>query len=109
VVLVFYLVFEAWENKGLFLLLLFIWVLPIMVALVIAVQSDHYPTLVWVSSISPVAAYGYGMSDWVTLPVREAFFCSFGLQVLIGGFAGYTLMSKKVRGRKEILENPVDS
>jgi hypothetical protein len=109
VVLVFYLVFEAWENKGLFLLLLFIWVLPIMVALVIAVQSNHYPTLVWVSSISPIAAYGYGMAEWVTLPVREAFFFSFGIQIPIGAFAAYTLMSKKVRGRKDMLENAIDS
>jgi hypothetical protein len=108
VAFVFYLVYETWENKGLFLLLLCIWVLPIMVALVIAVQSSHYPTLVWVSSISPIAAYGYGMTDWVTLPVREAFFCSFGLQVIIGGFAGYTLFTKKVRGRKEMSENLID-
>lgn len=108
VVLVFYLVYEAWENKGLFLLLLVIWVLPIMVALVVAVKSNHYPTLVWVSSISPIAAYGYGMTDWVVLPVREAFFCSFGLQVLIGGFAALALYSKKMSGRKVMLENPVD-
>ncbi len=108
VVLVFYLVYEAWENKGLFLLLLFIWVLPIMVALVIAVQSNHYPTLVWVSSISPIAAYGYGMTDAVTLPFREAFFFSLGLQVLIGGFAALALYSKKMSGRKVMLENPVD-
>ncbi len=108
VVLVFYLVYEAWENKGLFLLLLFIWVLPIMVALVIAVQSNHYPTLVWFSSISPIAAYGYGMSDWVFLPEREAFFCSFGLQVLIGGFAALALLRKKRSEQKVILENLVD-
>ncbi|MFT5905078.1 MAG: hypothetical protein ACI9E1_000668 [Cryomorphaceae bacterium] len=108
VVLVFYLVYEAWENKGLFLLLLVIWVLPIMVALVVAVQSNHYPTLVWVSCVSPIAAYGYGMTDWVVLPVREAFFCSFGLQVLIGGFAALALYSKKMSGRKVMLENPVD-
>lgn len=115
VVFVFYLVYEAWENKGLFLLLLCVWVLPIMVALVMALQSNNYPSMVWVSSISPIAAYGYGMSDWVTipvgqsewvtLPVIEAFLCSFGLQVLIGGYAGYTLYNKKYRGQKEMLEN----
>jgi hypothetical protein len=108
VVVVFYLVCEAWENRGLFLLLLFVWVLPIMVALVIAVQSNHYPTLVWVSSVSPIAAYGYGMTDAVILPFREAFYLSFGLQVLIGGFAGLALFNKKMVGRKVMLENPVD-
>lgn len=108
VVVVFYLVCEAWENRGLFLLLLFVWVLPIMVALVIAVQSNHYPTLVWVSSVSPIAAYGYGMTDAVILPFREAFYLSFGLQVLIGGFAGLALFNKKMAGRKVMLENPVD-
>lgn len=108
VVLVFYLVFEAWENKGLFLLILCIWVLPIMVAMVVAVQSNHYSTLVWVSSVSPIAAYGYGMSEAMTLPVREAFYVSFGLQVLIGGFAGLALYTKKMNGRKVLLEQPVD-
>lgn len=108
VVLVFYLVFEAWENKGLFLLILFVWVLPIMVAMVIAVQSTHWPTLVWVSSVSPVAAYGYGMSDALVLPVKEAFYFSFGIQVLIGGFAGIALFGKKMEGRRMLLENSVD-
>jgi uncharacterized MnhB-related membrane protein len=108
VVLVFYLVFEAWENKGLFLLILCIWVLPIMVAMVVAVQSNHYPTLVWVSSVSPIAAYGYGMLEAISLPVREAFYFSFGLQVIIGGFAGMALVRKKWQGRKVLLENPVD-
>ncbi len=108
VVAVFYLVYEAWENKGLFLLLLCVWVLPIMVALVIALRSDHYPTMVWVSSLSPIAAYGYGMSEWVNLPLREAFLSSFGLQLLIGGYAGYTLYHKKFSGAKERSENLID-
>ncbi len=108
VVLVFYLVFEAWENKGLFLLILFIWVMPIMVALVIAVQSSHWPTLVWVSAVSPIAAYGYGMTEAAYLPVREAFYFSLGIQILIGGFAALALFSKKMHGRKIMLENPVN-
>jgi hypothetical protein len=108
VVIVFYLVYETWENKGLFLLLLCVWVLPIMVALVIALRSDHYSTMVWVSSISPIAAYGYGMTDWVSLPVREAFLSSFGLQLLIGSYAGYTLYHKKFKRGEKRLENLID-
>jgi len=108
VVLVFYLVFEAWENRGLFMLILFVWVMPIMVAMVMAVQSSHWPSLVWVSSVSPIAAYGFGMSDVVALPMREAFYVSFGIQILIGGFASLALISKKLNGRKILLENTVD-
>lgn len=108
VVLVFYLVYEAWENKGLFMLVLFVWVMPIMVAMVMGLQSNHYSAMVWVSSVSPVAAYGFGMTDAYTLPFREAFFFSFGLQALIGGFAALALFGKKMRGRRVMLENPVD-
>ncbi len=107
-VLVFYAVYEAWENKGLFFLILLVWVLPIMVAMVMGLQTEHYPTLVWVSSVSPLAAYGFGMTEFASLPCREAFYFSFGLQVLIGGFAAFALYSKKMSGRKIMLENPVD-
>ena len=108
VVLVFYLVYEAWENKGLFLLLLFVWILPVMVTMVIGLQSNHFSTMVWVSSVSPVAAYGFGMTDAFTLPFKEAFYFSFGLQVLIGGFAALALFGKKMRGRRVMLDNPID-
>ncbi len=108
VVGVFYLVYEAWENKGVFLLLLCVWVLPIMVVLVIALQSNDFSTMIWVSSASPIAAYAYGMSDWIVLPSREALFFSFGLQFLIGGFAGQALYTKKMIGRKVMLENLAD-
>lgn len=108
VVLVFYLVFEAWENRGLFLLILFVWVMPIMVAMVMSTQSSSWSNLIWVSSVSPVVAYGYGMSDAVVVPVREAFYFSFGLQILIGGFAGMALFTKKMRGRRVLLENSID-
>lgn len=108
VVLVFYLVYEAWENRGLFLLLLFIWVLPIMITMVMALKSSHYSAMVWVSSISPGAAYGYGMTDAYALPFREAFFFSFGLQFIIACIAGLALFAKKMRGRRVVLENVID-
>ena len=107
-VFVFYLVLEAWENKGLFLLLLFIWVLPIMIAMVIAVQSNNWTTIVWVSSVSPLAAYGFGVSDIEVLPLRSAFFFSFTLQVAIGCIAAMALIGKKREGKKMLLENPIN-
>ncbi len=107
-VLVFYAVYEAWENRGLFFLILFVWVLPIMVAMVMGLKTDHYPTLVWVSSVSPLAGYGFGMTDFIGLPCREAFYFSFGLQVFIGVFAMIALVGRKLEGRKLILKKPVD-
>jgi len=108
VVFTFYLVYEAWENKGLFMLILFIWVLPIMVMLVVAVQSSHATTLIWVSSISPLTAYGFGMTFWPGEPVRGAFLCSFVIQLTIASCAAYFLVKKKSSGSKKMLDNVID-
>ena len=108
VVIVFYLVYEVWENKGLFLLILFVWILPLMIATVVAVRTSNLSSVVWISSISPLAAYGYGMSTVTWLPAREAFYFSFFLQGAIGVFAGLDLISKKLKAKKILSQNIVD-
>jgi len=108
VVIVFYLVYEAWENKGLFLLILFVWILPLLVATVVAVRTSNLSFVVWISSVSPLAAYGYGMSTVTWLPVRAVFYFSFIVQGIIGAFAVLDLISKKLNAKKALLENPID-
>jgi len=113
VVIVFYLVYEAWENKGLFLLILFVWILPIMVATVMAVSSDNlsstdWPSIAWVSSVSPITAYVFGMMGESSLPYRETFYFSFLLQGAIGVFAALDLISKKLDAKKTLSENSID-
>jgi len=108
VVMVFYLVYAAWENKGLFLLILFVWVLPIMIATVMAVKTSDWSSITWVSSVSPVAAYGYGMSNATWIPDREVFYFSFILQGAIGIYALLDLIAKKKETKKVLLENVVD-
>jgi len=108
VVIVFYLVYEAWENKGLFLLILFVWVLPLLVATVVAVRTSNLSSVVWISSVSPLAAYGYGMSTVTWLPVRAVFYFSFIVQGIIGAFAVLDLISKKLNAKKALLENTID-
>ncbi len=110
VVMVFYLVYEAWENKGLFLLILFVWILPIMVATVLGVRLGNWfgtdwSSLVWVSSVSPIAAYEFGMNAKSSLPFREAFYFSFILQASIGVFAILDLIAKKLEAKKALSEN----
>jgi len=53
-------------------------------------------SMVWVSSLSPVAAYSYGMHVEFTLPTREAFFFSLFVQVSILIVASIFLFKKKL-------------
>ena len=101
-VITFYFVYEAWENRGLFLLVLFIWILPVMVAMVMLVLKMPQPSLVWVSSISPAGGYSYGLysQPHVALPTKGAFFFSMLVQIIILAFAATALFNKKLKGRK---------
>jgi len=96
-VLTFYMVYEAWENRGLFLLMLFIWVLPVMAAMVMLVLRMPQSSLVWVSSPSPVAGYTFGMYVDSPLPTRQAFFFSMLLQLVILSIASVSLVRNKLR------------
>ena len=99
-VLTFYMVYEAWENRGLFLLILFVWILPLMVAMVMLVLKMPQSSIVWVSCASPVAGYTYGMYVDSVLPTREAFFFSMLIQIIILAVASIFLLKNKVsRGR----------
>lgn len=95
----FYAVYEAWDKKGLFLLLLFIWVLPVMVAMVMAVLNMPPDSLVWVSSLSPAGGYSYGMLYQPSVPAREAFVFSMIAQLAILFSASVCLIKKRRRGR----------
>ena len=97
--LAFYLVYEAWENKGLFLLVLFIWVLPMMASLVILASSDTMQEVVngmWVSGFSPLAGYSYNMLlDYPGYPSHQVFMFSWVIQAIIAAVAGVSLAKKK--------------
>lgn len=97
--LAFYLVYEAWENKGLFMLVLFIWVLPIMAGLVISVSSDSSQgpiNAMWVSAVSPLAGYCYNMMEADGYPAHSVFIFSWAIQAVIATLAAVSLVKKKL-------------
>lgn len=79
---------ETWERKGVFILVMVVWVLPALVMLVLTSASDHGATIgFYVGSISPLAAYFSGMvaadAQWAVAGLHgpRAFFCGFGLHL----------------------------
>lgn len=96
-VLTFYMVYEAMENRGLFLLLLVVWVLPVMAAMVMVVLRMPDASLVWVSCVSPAAGYTCGMYIDSHLPTREGFFLSMLVQLVILVLSSVVLFKRKIR------------
>lgn len=94
-VLCFYFVYDAWGNKGLFLLILCVWVLPILFALVMSVNGFSPNALVMTSAISPLFAYAYGLLEYGELSNRVAFHISLFIQVFIGLVGLFVAIHKK--------------
>lgn len=69
----FYLTFCVWEQRGVFLLVLLGWIVPILVAIIVLVATQDDKLAIWVSAISPFTGYAYSMVDYVDSPEQEAF------------------------------------
>jgi len=109
VVIAFQLVYEAWEKKGLFFLLLFVWVLPLMVAMILQVRHVPFDQVIWVSGISPITAYSWGMSPYgAYFPFKQAFFLSFIIQAVIASVAGLKVLSNKFSARRAVMAEVQD-
>ena len=103
----FYLVYEAWENRGIFLFILFIWILPMMVGMVMIVSTGNVDQTTYTTAISPLAGYTYAMIDFYDVPERNAFYISMVVQAAIAVVAAISLVGKKRRGRAVIAKTSI--